>query len=58
MNKNLEKLIENNYIFNEAEEIKQFIKDKRLDEIIDKLIIKELRSCLKPEDLNLGWQNE
>ncbi len=38
MNRTLERLIENNYTFAEAEEIKKFIKDKKLDAIIQKAI--------------------
>lgn len=35
MNKKLEKIIRNTYTFVEAEEIIQFIKDKKLIDVID-----------------------
>lgn len=52
MNKTLQKLIEDNYTFKEAEEIKQFFKDKRLDKIVQKAIDEESNEALRDYDEN------
>lgn len=52
MNKTLEKIIDYTYTFKEAEEIKQFIKDKKLDDVIQKAIDAEKDAMIRSYDDN------
>lgn len=50
MNKTLERIINYTYTFVEAEEIKKFIKDKKLDEVVQKAIDVEKDKMIRSYD--------
>jgi hypothetical protein len=50
MNKALERIINYTYTFVEAEEIKNFIKEKKLDDVIQKAIDAEKNAMIRSYD--------